>query len=44
MGMRDVLAHHDFGFDAEVLYVVCAYHIGMLQQTVEAMLADLVGR
>ncbi len=41
IGMRDMLAHHYFGLDAEVVYEVCAYHIGVLEQTVERMLADL---
>ncbi|MCS7178933.1 MAG: DUF86 domain-containing protein [Anaerolineae bacterium] len=41
MGMRDMLAHHYFQLDTEVVYSVCAYHIGVLEQTVEKMLADL---
>ena len=41
MGMRDVLSHHYFDMNAEVVYSVCAYHIGILEQTVEMMLADL---
>lgn len=41
MGMRDMLAHHYFQLDAEVVYSVCADHIGVLEQTVEMMLADL---
>ena len=41
MGMRDVLTHHYFDLDAEVVYSVCAHHIGVLAQTVEAVLADL---
>jgi uncharacterized protein with HEPN domain len=44
MGMRDVLTHHYFDLDAEVVYSVCAHHIGMLEQTVEVMLADLARR
>jgi uncharacterized protein with HEPN domain len=41
MGMRDMLAHHYFELDTEVVYSVCAHHIGVLGQTVEMMLADL---
>ncbi|MBC7258603.1 MAG: DUF86 domain-containing protein [Chloroflexi bacterium] len=41
MGMRDVLTHHYFDLDAEVVYSVCAHHIGTLEQTVAQMLADL---
>jgi len=41
MGMRDVLTHHYFDLDAEVVYSVCVHHIGVLEQTVEVMLADL---
>ena len=41
MGMRDVLSHHYFDMNAEIVYSVCAHHIGVLEQTVEMMLADL---
>lgn len=41
MGMRDILSHHYFDLDAEVVYGVCAHHINVLMQTVEAMLVDL---
>jgi uncharacterized protein with HEPN domain len=41
MGMRDILTHHYFDLDAEIVYSVCAHHIGILEKTVEAMLADL---
>lgn len=41
MGMRDVLSHHYFDLNAQTVYSVCAYHIGVLEQTVERMLADL---
>lgn len=41
MGMRDMLAHHYFQLDAEVVYTVCADHIDVLRQTVERILADL---
>jgi uncharacterized protein with HEPN domain len=41
MGMRDILTHHYFDLDAEVVYSVCEHHIGVLEQTVEVMLTDL---
>jgi uncharacterized protein with HEPN domain len=41
MGMRDVLSHHYFDLDAEVVYSVCANHIEVLTQTIQVMLADL---
>lgn len=44
MGMRDVLTHHYFDLDAEVVYSVCAHHVGKLEQTIEAMLTDLPNR
>ena len=44
MGMRDVLSHHYFDLDAEVVYSVCANHIQVLTQTVQVMLADLEKR
>jgi len=41
MGMRDVLSHHYFDLDAEVVYAVCDTHIEELGQTLQRMLADL---
>lgn len=41
MGMRDVLSHHYFDLDAEVVYGVCTEHIEDLAATVEAILASL---
>ncbi len=40
MGMRDVISHHYFDLDAEVVYTVCATHIGVLAVEVRRMLAD----
>jgi uncharacterized protein with HEPN domain len=42
MGMRDVMSHHYFDIDAEVVYAVDK-HIGELTRTVQCMLADLAG-
>ena len=41
MGMRDVLSHHYFDLDAELVYEVCETHIEELEQTIQQMLADL---
>lgn len=41
MGMRDVLSHHYFDLDAEVVYTTCADHIPMLLRTIETMLTEL---
>jgi len=41
MGMRDVLSHHYFDLDAEVVYAVCDTHIEELARTVQRMLTDL---
>lgn len=41
MGMRDVLSHHYFDLDAEVVYTVCDTNIEELAQTIQHILADL---
>lgn len=41
MGMRDILSHHYFDLDAEVVYGVCTEHIEDLAAAAKAMLADL---
>ena len=41
MGMRDVISHHYFDLDAEVVYAVCDMHIDELAQTIQRMLTDL---
>jgi uncharacterized protein with HEPN domain len=38
MGMRDILSHHYFHVDAEVVYAVCAKHVEDLASTLQAML------
>ncbi|MEW5986278.1 MAG: DUF86 domain-containing protein [Chloroflexota bacterium] len=40
-GMRDVISHHYFDLDAEVVYAVCTDHIGNLAQAIRQMIADL---
>lgn len=41
MGMRDILSHHYFDVDAEVVYSVCAHHIATLTSILEWMLTDI---
>ena len=41
MGMRDVITHHYFDLDAEVVFSVCDEYIGILAQVIEQMLEDL---
>lgn len=41
MGMRDVISHHYFDMDAEIVYSVCRDHIPQMRSTVRAMLDDL---
>ena len=40
-GMRDIISHHYFDVDADVIYDVCAHHIGKLGETIEKMINDL---
>jgi len=44
MGMRDVLSHHYFDLDAEIVYNVCTQHIPSLAATLEQMQSDLKNR
>jgi uncharacterized protein with HEPN domain len=44
MGMRDILSHHYFDIDYEVVYTVCDLHISQLSETVQQMLADVEAR
>jgi uncharacterized protein with HEPN domain len=41
MGMRDVISHHYFDLDAEVVYNVCAEHIEHLAEVIRQMQANL---
>ena len=41
MGMRDIISHHYFDLDAEVVFNVCDRHLGPLAETVEKVMADL---
>ena len=41
MGMRDIITHHYFDIDAEIVFNVCDEHIPRLQQTLIQIKADL---
>ncbi len=40
-GMRDIISHHYFDVDADVIFSVCTNHIDPLHRTVKRMIADL---
>jgi len=41
MGMRDIITHHYFDLDAEIVFDVCENHIEYLAKTVTKILVDL---
>ena len=41
MGLRDILSHHYFDIDAEIVYEVCVERIPELAECVERMLDEL---
>ena len=41
MGIRDIMSHHYFDIDAEIVYSVCATHIAPLRVTLERILQAL---
>jgi uncharacterized protein with HEPN domain len=41
MGMRDVISHHYFDVDAEIVFTVCEEHIPNMETVVKRMLSDL---
>ena len=40
-GMRDIIGHHYFETDAEVIYDVCKNHIPKLAETINKMIREL---
>ena len=40
-GMRDIISHHYFETDVEVIYDVCKNHIPELAQTINKMIREL---
>lgn len=41
-GMRDIISHHYFETDAEVIYDVCKNHIPKLAQTINKIIVELL--
>jgi len=41
-GLRDIISHHYFDVDAEVIYDICENHIEKLKYTITKMIKDLV--
>ena len=40
-GMRDIISHHYFEVDADVIYHVCANHIKVMDSTIKQIIQDL---
>ena len=40
-GMRDIISHHYFDVDAEVIFDVCENHFKALKETIHKMMTDL---
>lgn len=41
MGLRDIIGHHYFDVDAEIIYDICENHIKSFAETIHQMLDDL---
>jgi len=39
--MRDIISHHYFDVDADLIYDVCANHIAKLGENIQKMINDL---
>jgi uncharacterized protein with HEPN domain len=42
-GMRDIIVHHYFDIDHEMVYVVCKEHIPVMKEVLRRILSDLEG-
>jgi uncharacterized protein with HEPN domain len=40
-GMRDIITHHYFDIDSEIVYGVCAEHIPQMRTTIAKVIEDL---
>ena len=40
-GMRDIISHHYFDIDAEVIFDVCENHFKALKETIHKIMTDL---
>ena len=41
MGMRDIITHHYFDIDAEIVFTVCSEHIPQMKKVIKKILDDL---
>jgi uncharacterized protein with HEPN domain len=41
-GIRDIISHHYFDLDAEIIYSVCKEHAKPLLETLETILSDII--
>ncbi len=39
-GMRDIITHHYFDIDAEIVYAVCSEHIPIMMSVINKIIAD----
>ncbi len=39
-GMRDIITHHYFDIDAEIVYAVCSEHIPVMMNVINKIIAD----
>ncbi len=40
-GMRDIITHHYFDIDAEIVYAVCSEHIPDMMRVISKIIADI---
>lgn len=40
-GMRDIITHHYFDIDAEIVFTVCSEHIPEMEKVIIRILSDL---
>lgn len=41
-GMRDIISHHYFEIDADVIYHVCTHHVPTMTSSINQMIQDLL--
>jgi uncharacterized protein with HEPN domain len=39
-GMRDIISHHYFEIDADVIYHVCTHHVPIMASSIKKMIQD----
>lgn len=43
-GMRDIITHHYFDIDAEIVYTACNEHIPDMKKTIEKIVSELTNK